>query len=77
MSESPGSSRMWPVLLTNKGKGIMLISTAAVAMPAALDATQLNAPLSFSVVMRISRVPLAYRMVRELLCTSFPSGDRQ
>lgn len=77
MSERPGSSRMWPVLLTNKGKGIMLISTAAVAMPAALEATQLNAPLSFSVVMRISRVPLSYRMVRELLCTNLPSGERQ
>ena len=78
MSEEPGSgSWMLLVLLEMWGSLIISSSTIWCASPAGLDEMQVKEPVSFTVLMRMSSVPLVYTRVREVLDTSFPSGEIQ
>lgn len=78
ISEEPGSgSCMLLVLLEMCGSLMINSSTVWWASPAGLEEMQVKEPVSFTVLMRMSRVPLVYTSVREVLDTSLPSGEIQ
>ena len=78
MSDGPFSASFSQlVLLAKLGYGVTTNSTGAVDSPAALDAMQVNVPLSPKEVPAISNVPFSYDVVLEVLETSFPSGAIQ
>ena len=78
MSEDPGSgSWMLLVLLEMWGSLIMTRSTVWWASPAGFEEMQVKEPVSFTVLMMMSRVPLEYTSVLVEFDTSLPSGEIQ
>lgn len=78
MSEEPGSGS-WMLLVLFEMWGSLIITRSTVwwASPAGLEEMQVKEPVSFTVVMRMSRVPLLYTNVLEEFETSLPSGEIQ
>jgi len=78
ISEEPGSGSCMLLLLLEMCGSLMInSSTVWCASPAGLEEMQVKEPVSFTVLMRMSRVPLVYTSVREVLDTSLPSGEIQ
>lgn len=78
MSEEPGSGS-WMLLVLFEMWGSLVITRSTVwwASPAGLEEMQVKEPVSFTVLMRMSRVPLLYTNVLEEFETSLPSGEIQ
>lgn len=78
MSEEPGSGS-WMLLVLFEMWGSLIITRSTVwwASPAGLEEMQVKEPVSFTVLMRMSRVPLLYTNVLEEFETSLPSGEIQ
>lgn len=78
MSEEPGSGSWMLLVLFEMWGSLMIIrSTVWWASPAGLEEMQVKEPVSFTVLMRMSRVPLLYTNVLEEFETSLPSGEIQ